>query len=41
MLASFSPSTNSIGGAPSRTASLRASDVNDPVVMMIDVSLSA
>src|SRR5262245_6248463 len=38
MVASFSPSTSSIGGAPSRMASLRASEVNDPVVMMIPLS---
>ena len=38
MPVSFSPSTNSIGGAPSRTASFRASDVNEPVVMMIPLS---
>jgi hypothetical protein len=36
--ASFSPSTSSTGGAPSRTASLRASAVKDPVVMMIPLS---
>ena len=32
MPANFSPSTSSTGGAPSRTASFRASEVKDPVV---------
>ena len=35
---SFSPSTSSIGGTPSRTASRFDSDVKEPVVTMIPLS---
>ena len=34
----FSPSTNSIGGTPSRTASFSASEENEPVVKIIPLS---
>ena len=38
IVTNFPPSTSSIGGTPSRTASFLASEVNAAVVMMIPLS---